>query len=166
MAELWEGKTSFHQLWPPIDTVSEAVPERARMFLQQAIESLHTPAGAVMLTASSVDAMLKAKRYKNGILNTRIKQAADAHLIMCEMADWAYAVRLDANDQRHVDESASLPNEADAKRSIEFAKALAQFLFVLPEMVSRGRKMPASATTPARTSSAKPPAAIVREPPK
>jgi hypothetical protein len=65
---------------------------------------------------------------------------------------WAHEVRLDANDQRHADESAPLPSEADAKKAIEFAQALAQFLFVLPALVTRGRATPegttAAATTP------------------
>ena len=55
------------------------------------------------------------------------------------MAAWAHEVRLDANDQRHADEGAPLPAEADAAKVIEFAKALAEFLFVLPARVARGR---------------------------
>ncbi|MNW06866.1 hypothetical protein D3C71_2033470 [compost metagenome] len=55
------------------------------------------------------------------------------------MAAWAHEVRLDANDQRHDDEDGALPDEADARKSIEFATALAQFLFVLPARVARGR---------------------------
>ncbi|MCM3131134.1 hypothetical protein, partial [Paenibacillus sp. MER 78] len=45
--------------WPSTKTVEDSIPERARTFLEQAIASIHAPAGAVMLTASSVDAMLK-----------------------------------------------------------------------------------------------------------
>ena len=100
--------------------------------------SIHAPAGAVMLTASSVDAMLKAKGYTDGSLYTRIDKAAADHLITTDMAQWAHAVRLDANDQRHADESANLPGEADAKRCIDFASALALFLFTLPARVRKG----------------------------
>jgi hypothetical protein len=92
-----------------------------------------------MLTASSVDAMLKSKGYKEGTLYSRIDQAAKDHVITEEMAAWAHEIRLDANDQRHSDEAAPLPNEADAEKVIEFASALAQFLFVLPARVARGR---------------------------
>lgn len=131
------------------------------MFLNQAINSLHTPAGAVMLTASSVDSMLKAKGYKDGVLNSRIKKAAEDHLITPEMAEWAHEVRLEANDQRHADEDAPLPDEADAMKAIEFAKALAQFLFVLPDMVTRGRTMPAGIGSP-KTQAPKPPSPVGR----
>jgi hypothetical protein len=93
-----------------------------------------------MLTASAVDAMLKAKGLNNGSLYSRIDQAKDDHLITAEMATWAHEVRLDANDQRHADENAPLPNEADATRVITFAQALAEFLFVLPAKVARGRQ--------------------------
>jgi hypothetical protein len=156
MAVRMANNNWFHNLWPPVDTVSVDVPERARMFLQQAISSLHTPSGAIMLTASSVDAMLKKKGYTEGSLDARIKTAAEDHLITAEMAEWAHEVRLDANSQRHADEGAPLPDEADAKRSIEFAKALAQFLFVLPAMVASGRKMPKGATAPASQKTAAP----------
>jgi hypothetical protein len=127
------------EMWPTSQTVAEAVPERARTFLLQAMDSLHAPAGAVMLSASSVDAMLKEKGYKEGSLNSRIDAAAKAHLVTTEMAAWAHEIRLDANDQRHADEKAPLPTEADAKRVIDFASALAQFLYVLPARVARGR---------------------------
>jgi len=130
---------SILEAWPPAFSVPDSVPQRAREFLLQAAASLHAPAGAVMLTASAVDAMLKEKGYKDGTLNARIKTAAADHLITSEMAEWAHEIRLDANDQRHADESVPLPNQADANRSLDFAQALAQFMFVLPARVSVGR---------------------------
>jgi len=93
-----------------------------------------------MLTASAVDAMLKDKGYKEGSLNSRIDSAAKDHLITAEMAAWAHEIRLEANDQRHADESAALPSATDAQKVIEFATALAQFMYVLPARVERGRK--------------------------
>jgi hypothetical protein len=92
-----------------------------------------------MLAASSVDAMLKAKGYKEGKLYTRIEKALEDHLITPEMADWAHEVRLDANDQRHDDEEAPLPEQSDAEKVTEFTSALAQFLFVLLARIQRGR---------------------------
>ena len=130
----------INQIWPAQDTVSDTVPPRAREFLSQAIASIHAPSGAVMLTASAVDAMLKERGLKSGSLNARIDEAAANHLITAEMAAWAHEIRLDANDQRHADEAASLPTAEDASKALEFAKALAQFLYVLPARVARGRK--------------------------
>jgi hypothetical protein len=127
------------EFWPHAQTVDEAVPERSRGYLDQAIASIHAPAGAVMLAASAVDSMLKEKGLRDGSLYARIQEAAAAHLITNEMAQWAHEVRLDANDQRHVDDQAALPNEADARKSVEFVLALAQFLFVLPARVAQGR---------------------------
>jgi len=91
-----------------------------------------------MLAASSVDSMLKLKGYKEGSLYARIEQAAKDHLITADMAKWAHDVRLDANDQRHADDNAPLPTFEDAKRCVDFAQALAQFIFVLPARVQRG----------------------------
>jgi len=54
------------------------------------------------------------------------------------MARWAHEVRLDANEPRHADETTPLPTEDDARKCVDFALALAQFLFVLPAQVKRG----------------------------
>ena len=127
------------RVFPAADELSESVPNPAKEFLKQAIDSVHSPAASVMVAASAVDAMLKAKGYSDGSLYSRINKAAEDHLITSEMAEWAHEVRLDANDQRHADEEAVLPIENDARRSIEFARALAEFIFVLPARVKRGR---------------------------
>lgn len=128
-----------HEVLPrPAGETDPAIPEKAREFLRQAHRSLQAPAGCVMLAASAVDAMLKAIGYKEGSLFNRIDQAATDHKITDGMANWAHQVRLDANDQRHADENANLPTPDDATRLLDFAAALAQFLFVLPARVTRG----------------------------
>ena len=132
------GEESVRATYPAAQEVEGTIPSPAREYLFQAISSLHAPAGAVMLAASSVDAMMKAKEYTEGSLYTRINKAAQDHLITEEMAKWAHQVRLDANDQRHADLEASLPTEMDAKRAIDFAQALGMFLFVLPARVESG----------------------------
>jgi hypothetical protein len=129
------------EMYPSGSTASSDIPDRARTFLQQAIETIHAPAGAVMLAGSAVDSMLKAKGKKEGSLYKRIDEAAAQHLITQEMALWAHEVRLDANDQRHADEDAALPTEDDAKRCIGFASALGEFLFALPARVAAGRRV-------------------------
>lgn len=116
------------------------IPERPRVYLKQASESMHAPAGAVMLAASAVDSMLKAKGYVNGSLYARIDKAPADHIIITDMAAWAHAVRLDANNQRHADESVALPTQQDAERVLTFAATLAQIMFVLPARVDRGLK--------------------------
>lgn len=128
------------EYFPGTKTVKDDIPERPRTFLQQAMDSLHAPAGAVMLAASAVDAMLKIKGYSDGNLYSRIERAAEEHAITKDMATWAHDVRLDANDQRHADQAAVMPSSADASRAIDFALALAEILFVLPNRVQRGIK--------------------------
>jgi hypothetical protein len=128
------------QMWPSTQAVAEELPQRAKDYLSQAIASIHAPVGAVITAASAVDAMLKAKGYKDGSLYSRIDTAAKDHLITVEMAAWAHEIRLEANDQRHADNEAPLPTPEDAMKVIEFARALGQFLFVLPARVERGRK--------------------------
>ena len=82
--------------------------------------------------------MLKAKALTSGSLYSRIDEAAKQNLITEEMAKWAHEVWLDANDQRHSDEQAPLPDRAQAEKCVEFATALAQLMFVLPARVRRG----------------------------
>jgi hypothetical protein len=129
---------SVIEMYPTPKDVDVSIPEKAKGYLKQAIDSMHAPAGAVMLAASAVDAMLKKKGYKDGSLYDRINKAAEDHLITVDMAKWAHEVRLDANIQRHAKETAALPTEEDAKRSIDFAFSLAEFLFVLPGRVEKG----------------------------
>lgn len=132
--------SSITELWPAPESVAEEIPERAKEYLSQALSSIHAPIGAVVTAAAAVDAMLKAKGYRDGSLYSRIDEAAKDHVITPEMAEWAHEVRLDANEQRHADEGATLPSTDDAARVIEFARALGQFLFVLPARVARGRR--------------------------
>jgi hypothetical protein len=132
-------QTIITHLFPVAQSISEDVPEKAAAFLSQAMESLHAPSGAVMLCASSVDAMLKEKGYKKGNLYHRIDEASNSGLITAEMATWAHEIRLDANDERHADECAELPNTEDAQKCINFVRALADFMYVLPARVKRGR---------------------------
>ncbi|SDA27268.1 protein of unknown function [Nitrosospira sp. Nsp18] len=127
-----------YEYFPESPSVNDDIPGKPKIYLQQALESLHAPVGAVMLASSAVDAMLKLKGYADGSLYTRIEKAVKDHLITSEMGTWAHDVRLDANDQRHSDDSASLPTSEDAQRVIDFAIALAEFMFVLPKRVQRG----------------------------
>ncbi len=135
------------ELYPRFASIDTAIPERARVYLTQAVQSIHSPSGAVMLAACAVDAMLKNKSYVEGSLYTRIDKAAEDHLITKDMAKWAHEVRLDANEQRHPDPDTGLPTEKDAERSIAFVKALGEFMFVLPARVTRG--LAAAAQPPA-----------------
>lgn len=128
------------EYYPSTEILDPNIPVRARDFLKQAQESIAQPSGAVMLCASAVDAMLKGKGLKEGSLYTRINQAATDHLITDGMKQWAHQVRLDANGPRHSDEDVPMPTMEDAKRSVAFTVALAEFLFVLPAKVTRGIK--------------------------
>jgi hypothetical protein len=91
-----------------------------------------------MLCASAVDAILKDHGLKDGSLYVRIDQAKGKGLVTDGMAKWAHQVRLDGNDQRHADEAAPLPSQQDAERSLSFALALAEILYVVPARVTRG----------------------------
>lgn len=137
---LTQGVIRAAVLIPKPSGIDEAVPESARRYLQQASDALHTPDGATMLAASAVDALLKAKKFTKGTLNERIRQAAADHVITEDMAAWAHHVRLEANNPRHADAVRPHATQKEAEQTLEFALALAQFLFVLPARVARGMR--------------------------
>lgn len=141
------GRAGHHAdaIFPTPRAVEEALPDRARAYLKQALDSRHAPDGAVMLAAAAVDAMLKAKGYTKGNLYGRIEKAAEDRLITAEMAQWAHQVRLDANEPRHADEANPHHDGESALRAVDFAEALGEFLFVLPGRVTRGLSKTAAA---------------------
>jgi hypothetical protein len=130
--------TTITEIYPSVPIISDSIPEKPRELLRQAQSSLHTPAGAIMLSASAIDAMLKERKYVDGSLRDRIDKAAKDHLITEAMAQWAHQIRLDANVQRHADKDIGLPSYDDAKLMFDFAIAFAEYLFVLPSRVTRG----------------------------
>lgn len=134
-------KVTIFASYPAAKSVSGDIPDRARSFLQQAVDSLHAPDGAVMLAASSVDAMLKDKGYKDGTLFSRITKAYEANLLTEQMRDWAHEIRLSANEPRHADDSFQGATNADAKQVIEFAEALGEYLYVLPARVKKWQSL-------------------------
>ncbi|CAN7160569.1 DUF4145 domain-containing protein [Paraburkholderia hospita] len=127
------------EIWPDSTGFSEDIPEEPRDFLVQAAETLNSPRASVVTSAGAVDAMLKARALESGTLYKRIDEAVEKGLLTPDMAEWAHDVRLDANDQRHADLKAIPPTIEDAKRCLEFAKALADIMFVLPARVTRGK---------------------------
>src|SRR5580693_4195602 len=78
--------SEVEKIYPAAGGIAADVPNPAREYLKQAIESLSAPVGAVMLAASAVDAMLRTKGLIDGSLYARIDQAAATHLITAEMA--------------------------------------------------------------------------------
>lgn len=127
-----------YKVFPSTPKAHEDIPETARVFLQQAMDTLHAPDAAAVMAGSAVDAMLKALSLENGSLYSRIDDALKLGLITKNMADWAHSVRLGSNRPRHADTERPHTTAEEAEQSVEFAEALAQFLFVLSARVERG----------------------------
>lgn len=122
---------------PESKKVNKDIPEEAARYLKQAYETAHSPDACVLMCAASIDAMLKREGLKDGSLYTRIKQALTEQLIPKALHDWAHRVRLDANQPRHADEDAKSLTTEDASRALEFAEAMANYLFVLPALMPK-----------------------------
>ena len=91
-------------IFPDVWEVSDIVPEKVRNYLGQAHKSLVSPDASVLMSAASIDAMLKEHELKNGSLYDRIDEAVAKGILTQKMADWANKVRLDANNPRHADD--------------------------------------------------------------
>jgi hypothetical protein len=85
---------SVKGIFPERRLIDESLPAKVASFLQQAIDCLHSPDGCVMLCASAIDEMLKARGYKDGNLYPRIKQATKDGVLTEDMSEWAHDVRL------------------------------------------------------------------------
>lgn len=128
---------SIVRSFPELEQASDELPPMALKFFQQALESRHAPDGALMLAASSIDSMLKDKGFTEGSLFTRIGDATKSGLLTAEMEAWAHEIRLSANEPRHADDDFEGATTEDAEQIIAFAKALGEYLYVLPSRVRR-----------------------------
>ncbi|MER9069240.1 DUF4145 domain-containing protein [Mesorhizobium sp. M0902] len=135
-------------LIPTARSVHDDVPEPVRTFLQQAIDTQHAPDAAAVMAGSAVDSMLKVLGYEDGSVYARINKAVEEHKITESMGEWAHAVRLEANNPRHADKAKPHVSSAEAAQSVEFAEALAFFLFVLTERIKRGKTAAEEASLP------------------
>ena len=90
------------------------------------------------MAGSAVDAMLKDLGYNEGSLYSRIDKAFEDHLLTKGMAEWAHSVRLGSNRPRHSDVNEPHVSASEARRSVDFAEALGDFLFVLSAQIKRG----------------------------
>jgi Domain of unknown function (DUF4145) len=77
------------------------------------------------------------KGYKEETLYSKINRAADENKITESMKLWSNKIRLDSNAIRHANENCVNLTMDDAKGTIEFAVALADFLFVIPYKVNK-----------------------------
>jgi hypothetical protein len=125
-------------IYPTAAAAAVEIPEPARTYLQEALETPHAPNSAAMAAGSAVDAMLKSRGLTKGTVNERIDEAVRQQILTPEMAEWAHRVRFVSNQPRHADTENSLVTPPQAQHSVEFAEALGQFLFVLPSRVKKG----------------------------
>lgn len=121
-----------YAMFPAVWEVNGVVPERARNYLAQAHKTLNAPDASVVMSASSIDAMLKDHGLTDGTLYSRIDKAVEEGILTQKMADWAHRVRLDANNPRHADEEHPHLTLDEARRAFDFADALTEYLYVLP----------------------------------
>jgi hypothetical protein len=140
MAQGSEFGLPVHEIFPRHAEVSHIIPELPRTYLQEAKDTIASPAACVLVANSAVNAMLKDKGIDEKVLYTGIDRALEKGLITADMASWAHEVRMDANNPRHVDRDNPLPTLEDAARIVELVEAFAHYLYVLPAMVSRGRE--------------------------
>ena len=120
-------------LYPTARRGAAEIPETARRFLQEAMETLHAPNAAAVMAGRAGDAMLKHLGLTEGSVYSRINQAVSDHILTPAMGKWAHKVRLGANRPRHADTEDPFVSVPEAQQSVDFAEAL-----VLPSRIERG----------------------------
>jgi hypothetical protein len=125
-------------LYPSTRIAASEIPDPARRYLQQAMETLHAPDAAAVMAGSAVDAMLKHFKLTEGSVYKRIDEAMSQHILTAAMGEWAHEVRLGSNRPRHSDQENPHVSRQEAQQSVEFAEALVHFLFVLSSRVKKG----------------------------
>ncbi len=131
--------SSTNRFIPKLDSLPSSVPKKAARYLSQAMESAHAPDGAVMLANSAVDAMLQARGLAEGSVYKRLADAVELGLITKEIREWADSIRIESNNPRHADADEPHVSNERAKLMVEFARALAEILFVLPAKALTGK---------------------------
>ncbi|TPJ77173.1 DUF4145 domain-containing protein [Mesorhizobium sp. B2-6-2] len=126
------------RLYPDVKAVDKSLPEDAQRYLKQAIDTLFAPDASTVMAASAVDAMLRAKGFRDGSLYGRIDKAVQEHVLTEGMGRWAHKVRLGANAVRHADDATLPPTADEAAQVVQFASALGDFLFVFTARVEQG----------------------------
>ena len=123
-------------IYPDIKVAPRELPESAHRYLAQAYRTVQdAPDAAAIMASSAIDDMLKQKGFTDQrTLHERIDAAKDQHLLTEEMAKWAHRIRFVSNNPRHADEDNPHVEAAEAQRMLDFAEALAQYLYVLPEL--------------------------------
>jgi len=101
---------------------------------------MNAPDAAAMMAGSAVDAMLRNSDTSMEALYERIDKAVEEHKLTQNMGEWAHEVRLGANRPRHADKDKPHVSPEEAVQSVEFAEALANFLFVLTSGSSEARR--------------------------
>jgi hypothetical protein len=125
-------------IYPDIRSIDDALPETPKRFLRQAHETLGSPNAATVMAASAVDAMLKELGYTEGSVYARIDPAVNDNKLTQAMAEWTHWVRLGVNRPRHADKDTPHISSDEAAQAVEFADALAYFLFALTDKIRRG----------------------------
>ncbi|MBO6692940.1 DUF4145 domain-containing protein [Parvibaculum sp.] len=130
----------IENIYPDMWMADNEIPAQARRYLDQARRTLASPDASVLMSAASLDAMLKEKGLADGSLFARIELAVKNGILTEGMAQWAQRVRLDANNPRHADADVPHLTGEDARRAFDFAKSIAEILYVLPGRMPLGEE--------------------------
>ena len=132
------AQAPIEALYPTARRAAAEIPETARRFLQEAMETLHAPDAAAVMAGGAVDAMLKHLGFTEGSVYSDINQAVSDHILTPAMGKWAHKVRVDANRPRHADTEDPFVSVPEAHQSVDFCRGSRHYLFVLPSRIERG----------------------------
>lgn len=122
---------------PPTHEAPDDVPDRIASVYLEASDNLYRQRyeTSEMLSRKVLELATKYLHPEGvGALAKRIDLLKAEGLIAPQMADWAHAIRLDANESVHTDNES---NEHNAGELLAFTKTFLMYVFTLPAMIER-----------------------------
>ncbi|MGD2134245.1 MAG: DUF4145 domain-containing protein [Maricaulaceae bacterium] len=136
-------------VFPRPRSIPGCIPDLARQYLKEAYDVRAAPNACVMVTASSIDAMLVDQGYEETSdkesLASRIDRAIEGGLLPEHVGKWAHKIRALSNHPRHVDKKKPTVTPEESETCLELALAIADMLYVYPSKLTDAFGGPASA---------------------
>lgn len=117
-------------------SLHEACPPHVGKYYLQALAAIDTRSwdGAVLLSRSALQAIMKQQQAGGGTLQKQIDDLLSRGLIVQSLRDWAHHIRVIGNEAAHADEEEEI-TEQDAREVTQLVGHVIQYLYVVPAQI-------------------------------
>ena len=131
-----KGDIPFTQLWPPTASFSSEVPDRIRAIYEEArLVRKQSPSSFVVQLRRAYEALARDRGAEGRTLNAQVQSLIDQGQLPPVFAEMIHISRMIGNLGAHDAEKDVSP--MDAEVSDQFLKAILEYLYVAPALLSR-----------------------------